>query len=893
MDSNRWDRIQSVFHGAADLPKSQQRAFLVTACADDESLIADIQALLDEDAKDSSLLNRKMEDVASEVLGDSASRPFPFKEFGPYRIMRVLGEGGMGVVFLAERRDLHSQVAIKILRDAWVSPARRERFSSEQRTLAQLNHPSIARLYDADTLPDGTPLFVMEYVEGCSIVDYCKKLNSSIDDRLKLFRSVCEAVEYAHSQAVIHRDLKPSNILVKSDGTVRLLDFGIAKQLEDVNVAADATRTSFRFLTPAYASPEQIRGDRVGIQSDVYSLGVILYELLCNQLPFDLSSKTPTEAQAAILENEPVKPSFIGQRTASENVANSPGGTGSTTKAAWTDLDVLCLTAMHKDPQRRYRSVEALIRDIDHYLRGEPLEARPDSVLYRMDKFVGRNRRTVAASALVGALIVGLVIFYTLRLAKARNAALAETARTLRVEQFMQDLFQGDAESTGPADDLRVVTVLERGEKQARALDEDPEIQADLYQTLGTMYDQLGKYDRADSLLKASLAQRKAIDGADSAKVAESLVALANLRNDQAQLAEAETFARQGLQMSKRHLPPDHPVVARATLTLGRILDNRGKYDEAIPTLEEAMRLESGPKGVPADLSATLSELANTHYYLGHYDVSKDLNERALRMDEQIYGDRNPNVAQDLTNLADIQYQWSNYADAERLQRTAVGIMQAWYGKDHPETADDMTILGKYLIAEGRADEAVPILRESLAALENHYGKVHPRVALAVGELGLALQHQGNLDEAETDFRRQADIYRSVYGEKNQQLGAAIANLAGVYSDRKDYAKSEELFRGALKLYSDSLPAGHLNIAIAHVRLGGVLLRDKRYSDAEGESRAGYELLMKQSTPPARWVETARNDLLAEYNAMDQSEKAAKIRAELGGPSPVSNPAKN
>jgi serine/threonine-protein kinase len=891
MDTLRWDRIQSVFHAAADLPKSQQRAFLESSCAGDESLISDVQALLDEDAKESSLLDRNMADVASEIFDDPASPHFPFKEFGPYRIVRMLGEGGMGVVFLAERRDLHSQVAIKILRDAWVSPTRRERFSSEQQTLAQLNHPSIARLYDADTLPDGTPLFVMEYVEGCSLVEYCAKLRCSIDERLKLFRLVCEAVEYAHGQAVIHRDLKPSNILVRNDGMVRLLDFGIAKQIEDVKIAADATRTNFRFLTPAYASPEQIRGDRVGIQSDVYSLGVIFYELLCGQLPFDVSNRTPAEAETAIIDGDPIKPSLVVQRVLREKGAGL--ATGSTTKAAWTDLDVLCLTAMHKDPQRRYRSVEALIRDIDHYLRGQPLEARPDTVLYRARKFAGRNRRPVAASAFVGALMLGLIIFYTLRLAKARNAALAESARTQRVEQFMQDLFQGDAESTGPADDLRVVTVLERGEKQARALDEDPEIQADLYQTLGTMYDQLGKYEQADSLLKASLAQRKTIDGPDSAKVAESLIALANLRNDQAQLEEGETFARQGLQMSKRHLPQDHPIVARATLTLGRILDNRGKYDEAIPTLEEAMRVESGPNGVPADLSATLSELANTHYYLGHYDVSKDLNERALRMDEQIYGDRNPNVAQDLTNLADIQYQWSHYTDAERLQRTAVGIMQAWYGKDHPETADDITILGKYLIAQGRAEEAIPMLRESLAALENHYGKVHPRVALAVGELGLALQHQGNLDEAEADFRRQADIYRSVYGKKNQQLGAAVANLAGVYGDRKDYAKAEQLYRDALKLYADSLPAGHLNIAIGHVRLGGVLLSDKSYSDAEAESRAGYELLMKQSTPPARWVQTARNDLLSEYDAMDQSEKAAKIRTELAGPSASTSPAKN
>ncbi len=891
MDSSRWDRIQTVFHGAADLPNSQQRAFLASACDGDDSLIAEVQALLDEDAKGSSLLDRNMADVAHDVLDDPASRALPFKEFGPYRMLKMLGEGGMGVVYLAERIDLHSQVAIKVLRDAWVSPARRKRFSSEQQTLAQLNHPSIARLYDADTLPDGTPLLVMEYVDGVSLIEYCKQHDSSLGERLKLFRSVCEAVQYAHGRAVIHRDLKPSNILVKDEGTVRLLDFGIAKHLEDSDASPDLTRTNVRFMTPAYASPEQIRGDRVGIQSDVYSLGVILYELLCGGVPFDFSNRTPGEAEATILESEPVKPSAVAWRATESTGASSPSPP--VTPAAWADLDVLCLTAMHKDPQRRYRSVEALIRDIDHYRKGEPLDAQPDSLRYRTGKFVRRNLRAVTAAALVFSIVVGLIVFYTLRLAKARNAALAEAARTQRIERFMEDLFQGDAESTGPADDLRVVTVLERGEKQARALDGDPETQADLYQTLGVMYDQLAKYDRADSLLKAALNQRKAIYGPDSAKVAESLVALAYLRGDQAQLADAELFARQGLEMSKRHLPPGHPVVARAMMTLGRTLDNRGTYDEAIPILEEAIRLQSGPTGVPADLSATLGELANTHYYLGHYDISKSLNERALHMDEQIYGDRNPNVAQDLTNLADIQYQWGNYSEAERLQRRALGIMQAWYGADHPETADDMTILGKYLIAEGHAEEASTILRQSLDILETKYGKVHPRVAYAVGELGSAMQKQGNLDEAEADFRRQAEIYKSVYGENHQQFGAALANLAGVYADRKEYAKAEKQYRDVLKLYSEALPPGHLNIAITHVRLGGALLRERRYSDAVSESLAGYDLLMKQSTPPARWVRMARNDLVAEYDAMNQTEKAAKIRAQLAGSPVGSSSAKN
>src|SRR5712691_4676854 len=385
MDSARWQRIQSLFHDSADMPQAEQRARLEAACGGDEELIVEVLAMLDQDVRGHSLLDRNIADVAQETLDKSVSASLILKDVGPYRILKLLGEGGMGVVYLAERSDLGTKVAVKILRDAWLSPARRERFESEQRTLAQLNHPSIARLYDADTLPDGTPWFVMEYVDGAPITQYCREHECPVEERLRIFRAVCEAVQHAHSHAVIHRDLKPSNILVKPDGAVRLLDFGIAKQLESLDRPVDQTRTSLRMLTPAYASPEQIRGERVGVRTDVYSLGVILYELLAGRLPFDLSSCTSAEAELRILNQEPERPSSV------------------------ADLDVLCLTAIHKDLERRYQSVEALIRDLDHYLKGEPLDARPDTLRYRAGKFVSRHRRSVAAACLTVAAIVTLV----------------------------------------------------------------------------------------------------------------------------------------------------------------------------------------------------------------------------------------------------------------------------------------------------------------------------------------------------------------------------------------------------------------------------------------------------------------------------------------------------
>jgi serine/threonine protein kinase/tetratricopeptide (TPR) repeat protein len=886
MDPDRWERVQALFHDAAALPAAEQRPFLERMSGDDVELVSEVLSLLAEDASGDSLLDRDVAHVAHAVLGSAPGAALPTENFGPYHITAMLGEGGMGVVYLARRDDLGSVAAIKILRDAWLSPARRERFANEQRTLAQLNHPRIARLYDADTLPDGTPWFVMEYVDGSPLTAYCNTHASSIPDRLRLFRDVCDAVQHAHRHLVIHRDLKPSNILVRQDGSVTLLDFGIAKQLVGADAPVDQTRTGLRLMTPAYAAPEQLRGGRVGIHTDVYSLGVVLYELLAGRLPYDLTNLTPNEAERLIVEREPDRPSTVARAMPALPIGTSR--LQSASRRAWADLDVLCLTAMHKDPLRRYPSVEALIRDVDHYLSGDPLEAQPDTARYRLGKFVRRNWRPVSAAAAVFSLVVVLVIFYTVRLTTARNEAVAEAARTQRIQRFMLNLFQGGDRETGPADTLRVVTLVDQGVREARSLDREPTVQAELYETLGTIYHQLGKFARSDSLLRASLEQRKKLYGPDHPDVASSLVALAALRDHQAQFEDAEHFAREGLDKTRRTLPPGHPAIARALSTLGKIQEDRGTYPKAIATLEEAVKLQSAQDSITPDLVASLTELANSHFYSAHYDISDSLNRRVLAIDRKLYGDRHPNVANDLINLGAIQDEKGNQREAERYYREALAINRPWYGDAHPEVASDLTMLARVLVPQGRLDEAAQELDQALAIYERAHGKVHPRIAGALNEVGKIALQQGRLDDAEAAFKRMADIYRTVYADKHYLIGIALSNLAGVYQERKQYAQAETIFRDVVRRYADVLAPDHPLVGIAHIRLGRTLVLQRRFAEAERESAAGYQLVTKQPVPPAKWLQFAREDLATAYDSLKQPEKAARYRTELA--SAASNP---
>ena len=872
MDADRWARLQELFHRAAELSEADRRAFVDVECGEDRSLATDVLAMLSADASSAPMIDGGLAQAARQVLGPISA--VSLADFGAYRVREVIGEGGMGVVYRAERDDLGSTAAVKVLRDAWLSPARRERFASEQRILAQLNHPGIARLYDAGTFADGTPWIVMEFVQGETITAYCRRTHATAAECLRLFRAVCAAVQHAHEHAVIHRDIKPSNILITSAGDVKLLDFGIAKQLAEHDESADHTRTGLRLLTPAYAAPEQVRGDPVGLHTDVYSLGVVLYELLTGRLPFDLTRHTPEEAVSIIATHEPERPSVVARR---KPTADAPQHAGAT---AWSDLDVLCLTAMHKDPQRRYRTVEALTRDVDNYLAGEPLEAQPDSVRYRAGKFVRRHWREVSAASLVAVLVIAVVAFYTVRLASARDVALAESARTQRIQAFTLNLFRGGDEAVGPADSLRVVTLLQRGEQEARLLDREPEIQAELYATLGGIYQQLGRLEHADSLLRAALDRRQRLGPAQTAAVADNLVALGLLHLDRAQLPDGERFIREGLTLAKRELPVAHPVLARATAALGQALEEKGEYAEAVAVLGEAVRLHWLADSASPDLTATLRQLGSTHFYAGDFDLADSVNRQVLAMTKRQLGERHPLVADDLVNLGATKFERGAYSEAEAYYRDALAITRPFFGDAHHRTAGNLVMLGRTILYQQRFEEAEPLLREALAIRERVYGPLHPSVASVLNELGNLSMSRQQLDEAEEYYRRMASIYRAIHGDRHYLLAVAVSNEAGVRVARGDFAGAERLYRDAVSRFSATQGPASLNTGIARIKLGRAILRQSRFAEAERETLAGYEIVAREAAPTVSFLTAARQDLAVAYDALGRPERARHFRAE-------------
>lgn len=783
-----------------------------------------------------------MATLAGELLDEEEiSAPAPWR-FGRYAIHEYLGEGGMGAVYLAEREGLGDRVAVKFLRDPWNSPGRRENFAREQRTLAGLTHPYIARLYDAGDA-NGIPWFAMEYVRGVSITEYAKTSGLGLRGRLELFRAACSAVSYAHRNLIVHLDLKPSNILVNADGEVKLLDFGIARDLATANDPGMAQR----LLSLNYAAPEQIRGEPADVQMDVYALGAVLYELITGRVPADLARAESGDVPK-LIEERPEAPSASAREGASEIPAS---------RAEWRDLDVLCLTAIARDRSLRYQSVDALIRDVDRFLSEEPLEAHPDRFRYRAVKFLRRNRRVVSAATTGFVCLAAVIVFFTVRLISTRDRAVTSEARTERIHRFLVNLFDDDTSGSGAGSGSSVVSLVDRGARQTASLSKEPDLQAELRSTFGDLYHRLGYLDRAEPLLLEAWEARKSHP--DDAATMKAELAFADLRGDQSRFDEAERMARESLERARRRYSDSSVEAARAKYVLGKAFAEKGDYKAAVPLLEDAVRgLPGSSAGV--ELSNALGELANTEYYLEHLQEAEAINLRALAFDRKLFGEAHPSTGIDLFNLGAIQLDRANYADAERFFRQALKIDEAWYGEVHPKTASALLMVGRAAAYQNRLSEAAALYERAAKAMRATYGSGNPRYGQVLSLMGDLAVRRHDLAAAERLFRQAADVFKTSVGEHHEFYLHQFSNLGSVRLAAGQYKEAELLLRPALGELKTVAPNGRYT-AFAEVRLGAALAGEKRYGEAEVQAVDGYRKVLALMGTRAVEVSDARRVL--------------------------------
>jgi len=817
VDPIRRELVESLFEELLEVPRERRGHLLELRCAGDGELQREVLALL--------MAHDRAEGILETPTPAAALLEAPglSTHMGPYRIVGELGEGGMGVVLLGERDDgqFRLQVAIKLLQGGVLSGDLLRRFSAERQILASLDHPNIARLLDGGVTPEGRPYLVMEYVQGLPLDRYCDRNRLSVTERLRLFCQVCRAVHHAHRNLVVHRDLKPSNILVTGEGVPKLLDFGIAKLLDPAaaGLTGPLTRTGLRLMTPEYSSPEQVRGEGVTTANDIWTLGVILYELLTGHRPFALEGRSPAECERILLNQDPPRPSTVVLRPggrpgdrwedASPHAGARARGTSPERlrRALSGELDRIVLMALRKEPERRYASAEQMAQDVERHLNGEPVLAHGDARLYRLGKFVRRHRVETAAGVLLAAsLLAGAVV-------STRQAALvrverdrAETAllqaedalgRSEDVTTFLLGLFEASSPDDARGDTVRAGELLRRGLEQVDALADRPEVQGRLLDAVGRVYGRLGEYGRARPLLERALATQLIAHGELHPEVVLAMENLASLVRASGRYEEAEGFFREALETAERVHGPEHPVVGRILSGLGRAVSDRALWAE-----------------------------------------SEEIHARALRIREGALGPDHPETVQTLVTLAALARRQGRLSEAERGYREVLAIRRRVLGDGHPETAESMSRLAGLLHDElGGTEEALALTLRALEIQRLALGERHPAVASTLSQLAGLQAAREEWAAAEAGYREALAIRRGVYGDRSFLVAETMGVLADFLAARGRFQESMELHREEIQVIQAT--AGRRE----HSQLGGALHALALVHRAAGDLQGAVSLL--------------------------------------------------
>lgn len=796
-------RLDSLFHELVDLDGEERRVRLEALRGAEPELHALVVRLL---AKDGVDVERGLREVVEPLVGDRALSAGD--RLGPYRLMRQLAVGGMGVVFEAEQEaPLARRVALKLVRSGLGGDRLVERFEAERGTLARMSHPAVAQVFDAGTAPDGRPFLVMELVDGVPITRFCDERRLPPRERIRLFRQVCEAVQHAHQKGVLHRDLKPGNVLVSApagEPRVKVIDFGIAK-LTGTHAAPGITRRGEIVGTPEYMSPEQTRGGDVDTRSDVYSLGVVLYELLTGRVPIDrdsFGSASPVEIARVVDERAPTPPEAQlapGTAESREVAALRRTEPAKLRRELRGDLGRILLMALRKEPERRYASVEQLSADLERYLEGRPVLARPDSLGYRVGKTIRRHRAAVAAAALLLVGLVAATAFSTWMYLDAEAARQESEAQRLAAEQindFLKTMLSSIDPATARGRDVSLLR--EVLDDAAEELDREetplpPAVAADLGLTVGRVYESIGLEDRAEERLRGALARLRGLDPPSAATLADAERALGSLLTNRDRHEEARELLRSAIARRRAQEPPDEPALAAALVALANHLEDVGGYDESERLFREAVEILRRPPDPEPDLLATALRGFGEHL-MNH-----------CRIDE-----------------------------AEAPLREAVAVRRA-AGEEGATLVLPLATLSRWLRWSGRLDEAAVPLREAVAIARAELVEHHPLRLDALAELANLEQHRGAHAAAEALYRETIEAQRRFHGDRHTATATTVNNLGSLLLEVDRPGEAERLFGEATEAYLESLGRDHFWVSIARFNRARALFRLGRFAEAERE----------------------------------------------------------
>jgi len=880
----RFSHLADLVLSARALPGSEREPFLKSACGDDDELYAAALRLAQIPTAEADRLEYY------NPLGPSPERPqfAPGTIFGKYRIVDKIADGGMSTVYRAEHIRSHHKVAIKFL-----SPSGLRFSTREHEILGELSHDNIARLFDSDITDEGIPYLVLEYVEGESLSTYCDTHALSLERRLELFLTICNGIQYAHSIPIVHRDIKPENVLVTADAVPKIVDFGIARSLPRDIRAVTLTHGQLQPMTLAFASPEQVLGQRVGIPSDIYSLGMLVCVLLTGRLPYRV--RTAGDLHTAIPTQEPTRPSELVEAPRIEN----PGGElyypylgpappddepRRLRRRLVGDLDAIVGKALRKEPERRYQTVPEFAADITSFLHERPVAARRGSTRYRAEKFIRRHRIGAALSlaVLLASLIAAVLFIAQYReTVRQRDEARRQTQRAQAVSDFLTGIFErSDPWKTAP-ESVTARQLLDRAaENIERDRQIDPLSKAAFLDTLGDSYLNLGFPDRAAVLFGTSLSLRQARAGTRDASVGKSLHNLGLVAARQGRYADAKNLYTQALAIERPALGPRHRDIALTLHDLGITLRNLAEYKEAEASIREALQMRRAVVGAEDSVTVScLSELANIRENLGDRAQAEALYRSALPIAKKTLGADHPVVADTLGNLALLLEEQHRLDEAERFAREELAIDRKRFGENHPRTAASLDMLARVLYRKGQNSAARVLSEQVLAIRTRLLGASHPSVANSLTALGVLSMEDDRFEEAEGYFRKALAIHTANFGLKHPSTATTLKNLASALRHEKQLPEAEHVYRQTLSIHEGLFGEDHPDTVTCKYQLALVLGDEKRYTDAYrllDESIAGFQKALKPDHPNVARAMKYKASLLVEQHRFAEALPVAR-----------------